>query len=125
MASGIPSFEMVFNLNSMGSPSPSAEFLFGASDLPDQHEHRIIKFIHDALLQRNDRIVCNVDLLGAHFRTALGDVAQTDAKLILQHLGATSSREDAFRAPPPARKTVVPRTAPSFHAHGERGTHSG
>src|ERR1700682_5132451 len=88
MASGIPSFEMVFNLNSMGSPSPSAEFLFGASDLPDQHEHRIIKFIHDALLQRNDRIVCNVDLLGAHFRTALGVVAQTDAKLILQHLGA-------------------------------------
>src|SRR6202795_2359403 len=99
MASGMPAFEMVFNLNSMSlnsirtsvTVSPILVWflsLFRPSNLPNQHEHGIIEFINHALLQRNDRIVRDVDLLGANFGAALGDVAEADAQFILQHAGA-------------------------------------
>src|SRR5579863_5307654 len=88
MASGIPALEMVFSLNSMGPPSTSARFWFLSSNLPYQHEHGIIKFIHHALFQRDDRIVGDVDLLGAHLGAAFGDVAQADAEFVLEHAGA-------------------------------------
>src|ERR1700682_4145870 len=47
--------------------------LLHPSNLPNQHEYGIIEFVHHALFQRNDRIVCDVDLLGANFGAALGD----------------------------------------------------
>src|ERR1700730_3807643 len=85
MASGIPAFEMVFNFNSTRPPLASTRFWFGSSNLPNQHEHRIIKFVDPALLQRNNRIVRDMNLLGAGFGAALVDVAHTDAELILEH----------------------------------------
>src|ERR1700735_564702 len=93
-ASGIPAFEMVFSLNSIEPPLASTRFwsccrtLFCPSYLPHQHEHGIVKFVDNTLLQRNDRIIRNVNLLGAHFRTALGDVAQTEAEVLLEHARA-------------------------------------
>src|ERR1700722_4197604 len=96
----MPAFEMVFSLNSMNLNSRSTDFvyskldsvwrlfLFYASNLSNQHEQGIIELIDHAFFQREDRIVGNVDLFGAHFRAALGDVAQADAKFILEHLGA-------------------------------------
>src|SRR5882724_12794175 len=113
MASGIPALEIVFNLNSMGPPVPSPQFLFGASDLPNQHEHRIIKFIHNALFQRNDRIIRDVDLLGAHFCAALGDVAETDAELILKQLGASLRVERMHFEPRDPYEE--PRSSELFH----------
>src|ERR1700675_32327 len=99
MASGMPAFEMVFNLNSMSlnsirtsvTVSPILVWflsLFRPSNLPNQHEHGIIEFINHALLQGNDRIVRDADLLGTNFGAALGDVAEADAKLILKHTRA-------------------------------------
>src|SRR5271167_899671 len=88
MASGIPAFEIVFSLNSMEPPLASARFFFRSSNFPNQHEHGIIKFVDHTLLQRNDRIVRDVDLLRTHFRAALGDVAKADAELIFEHARA-------------------------------------
>src|ERR1700675_3105987 len=137
MASGMPAFEMVFNLNSMGTslavsamtvllllvdplaggepsvPAPAGPFdcaqgrlarrpslhrtthravtvlvLLCPSNLPNQHEHGIIKFIHHALLQWDDRIVRDVDLLGTNFGAALGNVAEADAELVFQQARA-------------------------------------
>src|ERR1700687_5591330 len=94
MASGMPAFEMVFNLNSMRTSvtvNPlliSFLFSFHPSNLPNQHEHGIIEFVNHALLQWNDRIVRDVDLLGANLGAALGNVAEADAELILQQARA-------------------------------------
>src|ERR1700730_547667 len=91
MASGMPAFEMVFRSNSMRTSfSVSLSLvllacLFCPSNLPHQHEYGIIKFVDHALLQRNDRIVRDVDILRTHFRAAFSNVAQTDAEFILEH----------------------------------------
>src|ERR1700730_10903056 len=54
------------------------------SNLPHQHEHGIVEFVNHTLLQWNDRIVRDVDLLGANLGAALGNVAEADAELILK-----------------------------------------
>src|SRR6266478_205230 len=94
MASGIPTLEIVFSLNSMRtsfSVSPILAllpYLFCPSNLAHQHEHGIIKFVDHALLQRNDRVIRDVNLLGTHFRAALRDVAQADAEIFLEQTRA-------------------------------------
>src|SRR2546427_12703625 len=46
--------------------------------------NRVVKVVHHALLQRDDGVVGDVDRLGADLRAALGDVAEPDARLLLQ-----------------------------------------
>src|SRR5260370_14602667 len=58
----------------------------GAADLTDKHEQRIIVFIHYPLLERDDGVVGDVDIFGAHLGAALGDVAEPEAQFLLQHL---------------------------------------
>ena len=65
----------------------------GAADLADKHEQRIIEFIHYPLLERNDGVVGDVDVFRAYFSAALGDVAEADAELVLQHLCARDAVE--------------------------------
>src|SRR6266849_5156063 len=55
-------------------------------ELPQEPAHRIVKVIHHALLQRNDGVVGDVNVFGANLRTALGDIAETYAELILEQL---------------------------------------
>src|SRR6266446_9273326 len=89
MASGIPACEMVFSLNSNGNLLlPVSPILFGPSDFPHQHEHGIIEFVDYAFLQRNDRVVGDVNLFGTDFCAAFRNVAQTDTEFILEHSGA-------------------------------------
>src|ERR1043165_5912690 len=54
------------------------------ADLPEDRENWIVMHVHDPLLQRNDRIIRDLDVLGAHDRTALRDVAVADVVLVLQ-----------------------------------------
>src|SRR4029077_8243638 len=48
-------------------------------ELAAQPHDRVVALIHLALLQRDDRVVGDVDVLGAHLGAALGDVAVPDA----------------------------------------------
>src|SRR3989442_15879567 len=45
---------------------------------------RVVEVVDDALLQGDDRVVGDVDRLGADLGAALGDVAVADAGLVLQ-----------------------------------------
>src|SRR5678815_448324 len=56
-----------------------------SQQLPDPSE-RIVKLVHDALLERNDGVVRDRDVLGTDLRAALGDVAVTDALGLFQFL---------------------------------------
>ena len=51
---------------------------------PEESRHRIIKLIDDSFLHRDDRVVSDADVFRANFRAALGDVAITDAVVVLQ-----------------------------------------
>ena len=50
----------------------------------EESRHRIIKLIDNAFLHRDDRVVSDADVFRANFRAALGDVAITDAVVVLQ-----------------------------------------
>src|SRR5438132_11863831 len=54
---------------------------------------RIVEVVHDALLQRDDRVVRDVDRLRADLGAALGDVAEADARLLLQVAAARDGVE--------------------------------
>src|SRR5262249_58003927 len=50
--------------------------------VPD-HPYRIVEAVHDALLERDDRVVRDVDAFRAHLAAALRDVAESDARRVL------------------------------------------
>src|SRR6266508_908499 len=62
-------------------------FSLPTKDLAQKLRDRIVEVVDDTLLQRNDRVVRDVDVLGADFGTALGDVAIAEAELLLQESG--------------------------------------
>src|SRR5260370_6967344 len=84
MASVMPAVEMRFSSYVMAPPLQLG--FSGAADLADKHEQRIIVFIHHPLLERDDGVVGDMDIFGAYLSAALGDVAETDAQFLLQHL---------------------------------------
>src|SRR5262245_50294259 len=64
-----------------------------AGKLSQKPTHWIVEVIHDALLQRNDRVVGNVNIFGANFRTAFGDIAEANPEFVLQQFGARQTVE--------------------------------
>src|SRR6266536_1691933 len=56
-----------------------------AGDLPDEPHDRV-DLVGHPLLQRDDRVVGDVDVLGTHLGAALGDVAEADAALLPDEL---------------------------------------
>src|SRR6188508_1017440 len=56
------------------TPSLSA----AAEQLVSQPHHRVVLTVGGALLQRDQRIVGDLDVLGAHLGAALGDVAEAE-----------------------------------------------
>src|SRR5262249_40870478 len=58
-----------------------------AAELPQQPDDRIQR-IGRPLLQGNDPVVGDVDVLGADLGAALGDVAEPDARVVLDEAGA-------------------------------------
>src|SRR5262252_11159471 len=61
-----------------------------ASHEPPDPGDGIIKGSSDALLQRNDGVVSDVDVFGTDLGTTLGDIAQTNAKGVLEFAQAVS-----------------------------------
>src|SRR5580700_1445380 len=61
---------------------------FRIAECPEQFRQRIEETVHDALLERNDRVVGDRDVFRTNFGTALGDVAKTYAELLSQILNA-------------------------------------
>src|SRR5262249_7521097 len=54
-----------------------------ALDLPPHPQHRVVILVHDALFQRDDAVVGDLDVLGADLGAALGDVTQADVERVL------------------------------------------
>ena len=48
----------------------------------------VVVVIDDRLFEGDDRVVGDVDMLGADFRAALGDVAEADTCLVLKLFAA-------------------------------------
>src|SRR5262249_32495425 len=53
-------------------------------NFPNHSRDRIVELVDDALFERNDRVVGDVDVLGADLRAALRDVAEAEAHSFLQ-----------------------------------------
>src|ERR1700720_4123647 len=77
IASPIPDLEMVFSFRSMQPPSvrPGFQLIRRSADLSCDPHQRIVITIDDALLQRNDGIVRDMDVLRTNFRAALRNIA--------------------------------------------------
>src|SRR3954447_823390 len=58
------------------------------ADLGAQPGDRVVLAVHDAFLHRDDRVVGDVDALGADLRAALGDVAHAETRGVLGELAA-------------------------------------
>src|SRR5262245_33873938 len=58
--------------------------LAASRDPPPHAAHRIVEVVHHAFLQRDDRIIGDVDRLGTVPRAALGDVAVPDPGRLLE-----------------------------------------
>ena len=56
------------------------------TDLAAQPRHRVVRGVDHPLLQRDDGVVGDLDVLGAHLGAALGDVALAQALLLLEEL---------------------------------------
>src|SRR6185369_11299184 len=82
-AAGSAACEMRLSSTPMAPPPRSCLL---PSEHPEQPLHRIIEPVDHALLHRNDRVVGDVNVLGAHVRAALRDVAQPDAAFFPQML---------------------------------------
>src|SRR6478609_576719 len=67
------------------APSPRGESPTSPpEELVPQPYDRVVFAVDRALLQRDQRVVRDLDVLGTHFRAALGDVAEAQAVLLLR-----------------------------------------
>src|SRR5947209_8548524 len=83
----MPLFEIVLNSCSMAQLFRSILIRFWrAAYLADKLENGIIKFINHTLFERNNGIVCDVNLFRTDLGAAFGNVAIADAKFILEEL---------------------------------------
>src|SRR5438445_402251 len=71
----------------------SGESLLLAANLSKQHRQRIVKFVHHALLERDDGVIRDVNLLRANLRAAFRDVAKSEAEFVLEQRGAVAAVE--------------------------------
>src|SRR5664279_3958191 len=71
-------------------PTSSA---LATSDLRAEPGDRIVLPVDDSLLQRDERIVGDLDVFGADLRAALGDIAQPEAVVVLRDLLAIEGVE--------------------------------
>jgi hypothetical protein len=78
-------------------------FLF---QLPKEPSHRIIILVNDALFERNDCIVSDVNVFWTDLSAALGDVAISETQLFFQYRSAIEAVERMhFQAGNPNEET--------------------
>src|ERR1041385_3729683 len=81
---------------------------FRSANLSHHPHHWVIKLIHYPFLQRNNRVVRDMDVLGADLRTALCNVAIPDAQFILQQLCTRNPAHGMHFQPSDANKEPWP-----------------
>jgi len=59
--------------------------MLSTAKFAEKHGNRVVEFVNDALLERNDGVVGDVNFFGADFRAAFGDVAVADAELVFSN----------------------------------------
>src|SRR6516162_114903 len=91
------------------SSLPLAWFLSCTADLADQHEERVIEFIHNPLLERDNGIVGDVNLFRADLRAAFRDVALADAQFLAQQPAARCAVHGVHLQTGHAHKKARPR----------------
>src|SRR6266571_4123157 len=62
-----------------------------ADELAEDPAEGVVELVRDALLERNDGVVRDMDILRADLRAALRDVAETDACRLADEIGAVFS----------------------------------
>src|SRR5207248_8458413 len=67
--------------------------LLRAEDLADDLQHRVIILVYDALFQRNDGVVGDMNVFRTDLSTTLRDVAISQAHLVFQCLDARGTIE--------------------------------
>src|SRR5690242_7306850 len=77
-AASMPSGWMRFSAYSMDGSARAVP----SREPPPRTPHGVVEVVHHALLERDDRVVGDVDRLGADLGAALGDVAVADARLL-------------------------------------------
>jgi hypothetical protein len=64
-----------------------------AEDFAEEHGQRIVELVDDTLLERDDGVVRDVNILGADFGAAFGDIAEADAEIVLEQRRAIEGVE--------------------------------
>src|SRR5215813_5114556 len=82
-----------------------------AGDLPGEPDDRVVLLRHQPFLEGNDGVVGDVDVLGAHFGAALGDVAVAEPGLGLRKLQAVVGVERMHLELGDAHEEAGPREA--------------
>src|SRR5438128_461987 len=83
----MPSLKMGLSLSStpnLLSQRIDNEHSLFCAELPQKPTHRIVEVVNHSLLQRDDRVVRNVNILRANLGAAFGDIAESDAQIVLQ-----------------------------------------
>src|SRR5882724_5702980 len=93
------------------------------ADLGAEPDQRIVLAADDALLQRNQRVVGDLDVLGADLGAALGDVAVAEAEVVLRDLPPVRGVgrvhlefSDPHQEPGPGERALVLRVVPDHVA---------
>ena len=59
-----------------------------AHDFAEEHGYGVVELVDDALFERDDGVVGDVNFFGADFGAAFGDVAEADAEVVFEKRGA-------------------------------------
>ena len=70
-----------------GAAGLGASWSCSSGDLAEELQQRVVASVDDALLERDDRVVGDVDAFGADFGAAFRDVAESEAALVRNELG--------------------------------------
>src|SRR5450756_958256 len=92
-------------------------------DLRAEPDERVVLAARHALLHRDDRVIGDLDVLGADLGAALGDVAVPEAELVLRDVpavrlvgGVHLKLRDAHEEPGPGERGLVLRVVPDHVA---------
>src|SRR5688572_2698618 len=79
---------------------PSRAVLALAAELAEEPDDGVEEVVGDALLERDDGVVGDVDVLRADLGAALRDVAEADARLLADELRAVGPRVERMHVEP-------------------------
>src|SRR5256885_12697625 len=79
-----------------------------STNLPHHPKQRVVVLVHDALLQRNDGIIGDVDVFRADLRATLGYVAVAQTQFVAQQLGPRNAVQRMHLEPSDAHKKSWP-----------------